>query len=166
VFAAQGQKEKPVWDTEASWGQNAWLSDPNLQAAFLAKFYLLHWSTAIDRLYWYAFDNDQWGTLWDPKNGLHKAGIAYREIHRWLLGATMTLPCASEQSLWRCTVSRENGYRGIVLWSADSSASVSRIALPPEFRQYRDLSGNVEKIPEDGTPISGAPILAETATGF
>jgi polysaccharide biosynthesis protein PslG len=166
VFAAHGEKEKPVWDTEAGWGQNAWLSDPDLQAAFLAKFYLLHWSTGIDRLYWYAFDNDQWGTLWDPKNGLHKAGVAYREIHRWLQGGTMTSPCLPKQSLWMCNVNRENGYRAIVLWSSDTSASVSHMALPPEFRQYRDLSGNVQKIPEDGVPISGAPILAETAAGF
>ena len=74
VFAEHGQETKPVWDTEAGWGQNSRLSDPDLQAAFLAKFYLLHWSAGVERFYWYAYDNEKWGTLWDDKNGLHKAG--------------------------------------------------------------------------------------------
>ena len=74
IFAEHGQETKPVWDTEAGWGENSWLSDPDLQAAFLAKFYLLHWSAGVERFYWYAYDNDKWGTLWDAKNGLHKAG--------------------------------------------------------------------------------------------
>jgi polysaccharide biosynthesis protein PslG len=164
VFAQHGQKAKPVWDTEASWGQNPSLPDPDLQAAFLAKFYILHWSAGIERFYWYAFDNDKWGTLWDTTNGLHKAGIAYREIHRWLQGATMISPCLAKQSLWMCNVIRDNGYRANILWSSDSS--VSHVVLPREFRQYRDLSGNLQKIPEDGVPISGAPILAETTTAF
>ena len=93
VFAEQGQDKKPVWDTEAGWGKNLWLSDPDLQAAFLAKFYLLHWSAGVERFYWYAYDNNLWGTLWDAKAGLHDAGIAYREVHKWLQGATMTTPC-------------------------------------------------------------------------
>ena len=88
-----------------------WLSDPDLQAAFLAKFYLLHWSAGVERFYWYAYDNNKWGTLWDAENGLHKAGIAYREVHQWLQDATMTAPCALNHALWTCNLVRENGYR-------------------------------------------------------
>jgi polysaccharide biosynthesis protein PslG len=165
AFAENGQKEKPVWDTEAGWGQNPSLSDPEQQAGFLAKYYLLHWSSGIERFYWYAFDNDDWGTLWDVKSGLHKPGIAYRQVQQWLQGSTMTSPCLSKRSLWMCNVIRDNGYRAIVLWNSDS-ASGSHMTLAPAFRQYRDLSGNVQKIPDDGVPISSAPILAETATAF
>ena len=167
VFAERGQQAKPVWDTEASWGQKTALSDPDLQMTYLAKFYLLHWSAGIERFYWYAYDNEDWGTLWDANNGLHKAGIAYGEVHKWLQGATMTSPCVSEKSLWTCNLVRDNGYQGMVLWSsADASAPPKRILLPNEFRQYRDLKGDLRKVPDNGVPISDSPILVETTTAF
>jgi hypothetical protein len=167
VFAEHGQETKPVWDTEAGWGQNSWLSDPDLQAAFLAKFWLLHWSAGVERFYWYAYDNAEWGTLWDSKNDLHKAGIAYREVHQWLQGATMPVPCALNRAVWTCNLVRENGYRAMVLWgSAKLSATASRISVPAEFRQYRDLDGDLQKVPHDGVLISSKPILVETTTVF
>ena len=67
VFAEHGQATKPAWDTEAGWGEDKWLPDPNLQASFLAKFYLLHWSAGVAQFYWYAYDNGKWGTLSDPR---------------------------------------------------------------------------------------------------
>jgi polysaccharide biosynthesis protein PslG len=165
VFAEHGQDTKPVWDTEAGWGENPWLSDPDLQAAFLAKFYLLHWSAGVERFYWYAYDNDKWGTLWDAKNGLHKAGIAYRQVHQWLQGATMTSPCTSEQALWSCSLIRENGYRAIVRWSsAKAPAPATHISAPDGFRQYRDLEGDLHKIIDRSVPVSNSPILIETTT--
>jgi polysaccharide biosynthesis protein PslG len=167
VFAEHGQETKPVWDTEAGWGENSWLSDPDLQAAFLVKFYLLHWSAGVERFYWYGYDNELWGTLWDHKNGLHKAGIAYREVHQWLQGATMTAPCASSRALWKCNLVRKNGYQAIVLWSsAKASASAPRVPVPEEYRQYRDLDGNLQKIVDRSVPISNKPILVETTTAF
>jgi hypothetical protein len=167
VFEENGQKAKPVWDTEASWGQYPALSNPDQQAAFLAKFYILHWSAGIDRFYWYAYDNEEWGTLWDAKNGLHQAGIAYREVRRWLEGATMTSPCVLKQSRWTCNLTRDNGYRAVILWnSADASAPPSRISMPGEFRQYRDLAGNMQIVRDGGVLISHAPILVETTAAF
>jgi len=167
IFAEHGQETKPVWDTEAGWGENSWLLDPDLQAAFLAKFYLLHWSTGVERFYWYAYDNNKWGTLWDPENGLHQAGIAYREVHKWLEDATMTAPCVLDRAVWTCKLTRKNGYRAVVLWnSAKDSAPTSYISVPDEFRQYRDLDGNLRTIAADGVPISGKPVLVETMTAF
>ena len=133
----------------------------------MAKFYLLHWSAGVERFYWYAYDNTLWGTLWDAKNGLHKAGVAYREVHRWLQGATMTAPCAQSNAVWTCILVRENGYRALVLWSSPgASAPVSPISVPDEFRQYRDLGGNLQTIPAGTVRISDEPILVETATAF
>ena len=167
IFAEHGQANKPVWDTEAGWGENEWLSDPDLQAAFLAKFYLLHWSHGVERFYWYAYDNNKWGTLWDSANGLREAGVAYREVHQWLQGATMTEPCTVDKAVWTCKLVRENGYRAIVLWSSAKTPTIlSRTSVPNEFRQYRDLEGNLQTIPTDGLSISNKPILVETATAF
>ena len=165
VFAEHGQGAKPAWDTEAGWGENQWLPDPDLQASFLAKFYLLHWSAGVARFYWYAYDNGKWGTLWDDKNGLHKAGSAYREVHQWLLGATMTAPCAVKEQLWTCNLVRDNGYRAMVLWtSSKAPAPVTDISVPDAFRQYRDIEGNLHRIVDHRVPLSNKPILIETAT--
>ena len=166
VFAG-AQQTKPVWDTEASWGKDDDLSDPGRQAAFLAKFYLLHWSAGVERFYWYAYDNRLWGTLWDDKNGPHKAGAAYREVHQWLQGATMPTPCALRGYVWTCNLAREKGYRAIVLWTApEGSAPTPTVSMSAEFRDYRDLDGRLHRIEGTAVPISSVPILVETAAAF
>src|SRR4051812_32441088 len=74
IRAAAGQyslSNKPIWDTEASWGIDANLSDSTAQANFLARFYILHVSQGVQRFYWYAWDgsdggktpaSESWGT--------------------------------------------------------------------------------------------------------
>jgi polysaccharide biosynthesis protein PslG len=156
VFAAYGQGSKPVWDTEAGWLST---SDPNLQSAFLAKYYLLHWSSGVSRFYWYAYDEPQWGTLWDGTNGLRKTGVAYEEIRKWMTGATMDGPCAVRAAVWTCNFSRPNGHKAIAVWS---SVPDSSFAVDSKYKQYRDLTGNITKISGHGVPISNMPILIET----
>jgi hypothetical protein len=167
AFATQGQEQKPIWDTEAGWGKNLWLSDPDLQAAFLAKFYLLHWSAGVERFYWYAYDNKVWGTLWDAQSGLHKPGVAYREVHRWLEGARMTSPCALNRALWTCHLIREHGYRAIVLWSStEGPTDTFHLLDSDEYRQYRDLDGNSHIVIDRSIPLSNKPLLVETDAAF
>jgi hypothetical protein len=38
--------------------------------------------------------------------------------------------------------------------------------VPEEYRQYRDLDGNLQKIVDRSVPISNKPILVETTTAF
>src|SRR5208337_3409378 len=88
VLAKYGQQEKWLWDTEASWGNTAFtgFTDKDMQAAFLARSYLLHGSSGVVRFYWYAW-NDSVGTLWvpDPNDPsapgtVLKPGVAFREV--------------------------------------------------------------------------------------
>jgi polysaccharide biosynthesis protein PslG len=166
VFTQYGQAAKPVWDTEAGWGQNSWLPDPDLQAAFLAKFYVLHWSAGVDRLYWYAYDNKMWGTLWKAQSGLNKAGVAYREVRRWLQGATMTTPCAITGAIWTCDLARENGYRARILWTTPIASPPIAAVMPDFFKQYRDLEGTLRNITAGGIQISNKPVLVETGAAL
>ena len=66
ILTKYGLSKKPLFDTEASWGvsQNTGLTDPDMQAGFVARFYLVHQSENVARLYWYEWDNLQAGTLW------------------------------------------------------------------------------------------------------
>jgi hypothetical protein len=157
VFAAYGQDAKPSWDTEASWQPSS--LDPNLQSAFVAKYYLLHWSFGVTRFYWYAFDEPQWGTLWHRTNGLQKAGVAYNEVRKWMIGANMDGPCAVSAGVWTCNFSRPNGYHAIAVWN---SLRDSSFAVEIRYKQYRDLAGNITKISGHTVPISNTPILIET----
>jgi hypothetical protein len=164
VFAANGQALKKIWDTEASWGETAQLPDPDLQAAFLAKYYLLHWSAGISQLFWYSYDNKVFGGLWDEIGGLHKAATAYTQVYKWMVGAKLDAPCNVQwfTGIWTCGFSRSNGYQALAIWHPGGSAS---FVPPNQYNQYRDLDGKI-------TPITGAlsiadkPILIETNTGF
>jgi len=166
ILAQYGQDSKPLWDTEASWGNTGnFLPDEDMQAAFLAQFYLLHWSQGVERLYWYAYNNGAIGGLWIQEAGnpsrpgrVTKAGIAYGEVYNWLVGATMTRPCAQEGSVWTCSIAKANGAEAQILWSADKEQSYTP---KPAFTRMRDLD-------KKANPISGPvkvgpkPILLET----
>ncbi len=173
VMAVNGQSAKPLWDTEGGWGQDVTLPDLDEQAAFLARHYLLHWSKGVERFYWYGWDGydesnpqNSWGTLWDPKRGgIQKPGIAYREVYKWLVGATMTSHCAvqSDGTTWICGLSRPGGYEAQAIWNTAGNVS---IRAPSQFRQYRHLDGNRVAIQRGGSVMIGIkPILLETETG-
>lgn len=67
VLKKYRQDSKPSFDTEASWGitRNTGLTDPDEQAGFASRFYLLHRKAAVQRFYWYEWDGTA-GTLWSP----------------------------------------------------------------------------------------------------
>src|SRR5579872_1714116 len=70
ILAKYRQNHKPLFDTEASWGvsQNTGLTDPDMQAGFVTRFYLVHQSENVARFYWYEWDNLGAGTLWTWNN--------------------------------------------------------------------------------------------------
>jgi len=157
------QAGKPMWDTEAGWGQSPRDMDPSRQAAFLAKYYLLHWSLGIERLYWYSYDNELgWGTLWDRKTGIRQPGIAYREVRSWMVGATMADRCAPEHAvnpLWACGLTRPNGYRALALWT---EGGTQKYVTKGQFKHYRDLAGARHDIRDGVVTVTSSPILLES----
>ena len=164
VFAAHGQGSKPIWDTESSWGETTHIPNSDLQAAFLAKYYLLHWSEGISSFFWYSYDNKRFGGLWDKVDGLHNAANAYLQVHKWMVGATLNAPCDTQlfTHIWTCDFSRPNGYQAIAVWHPGGSVSFSP---PTKYVQYRDLEGTINKV--EGTVLIGdKPILFETKSSF
>ena len=65
-----GLAGKPIWDTEAGAPVSQFANEAD-RAAYLAKYYLLHWSLGISRFVWYSWDNSLWGTLWSPGTGVN-----------------------------------------------------------------------------------------------
>jgi hypothetical protein len=160
VMAAHHQSSKPVWDTEASWGANTRLRNEKEQSAFVARLYALESSRGVQRLYWYAWQDTTYGTLWDPDNGLRGPGRAYAEIHKWLVGATMSSPCSqAPDSVWRCALARSGGYSALIVWSTAGSRSY---VADPQFVLSRDLDGHSAPI-RQSLSIDNKPVLLENS---
>ena len=165
LAATYGLTAKPVWDTEASWaGRNGGvggLTDLTQRAAFLSKYYLLHWSLGVSRFVWYAYDaTSQWGQLWDSTNGLHQDGVAYGQTYAWMVGATLTAPCSEDgQGTWSCHLTRPNGYQALALWNSGTMVSYS---VTGKYKESRDLQGKVTPISGGSVQVSNLPILLET----
>ena len=164
VMNSNGQSAKQLWDTEASFSLSGScttsICDPDQQAAFLVRHYMLHLSRGVDRYLWYAWE-DAWGTLWNSTSGVLKPGIAYKTVYNWLVGATLSQACsAASNGTWTCGITRPNGYQGLVIWNP--SASISYTA-PSQYKQYRDIYGNTATTPSNGiVTINFMPILLES----
>jgi hypothetical protein len=152
----------PLWDTEGSWGDSD-IGDDAHRAAFLSKYFFLQWSKGIDRVIWYAYDGDpQWGRLIDATGNPLPSAIAYGESYKWIVGATLTQPCAQDSSgTWTCSISRSGGYEAQVIWNSTNSGAINASA-PSQMTEYRDLAGGVHPIVNPTVQIQNLPILLET----
>jgi hypothetical protein len=149
VAAENGLAQMEMWDTENS--------NKPTDAAFLSKVYLLERSIGVSRVLWFAYDNG--GQLWNPTTGLSGAGVGYREIYKWMVGAALTSPCSEDSSgVWTCVFTRA-GYRGEVLWN---STLAGPVAVPSQYKDYRDLEGGQHPIVHGKVSIGNEPILIET----
>jgi len=166
VLSAQNATNKPLWDTEASWALTTNLEDPDLQASFVARYYLLQ-DTVVQRFYWYAYDYPS-GTLWDATTQtLLEPGIAYGQVYYWMVGATPAGACTEKGSIYTCGLTRPGGYQALAVWDSsltcgNGSCQTAGFTAPSGYVQYRDLSGNVTLFPPNSQiQISIKPILLE-----
>ncbi len=158
VMLATGVEGKPLWDTESGWTTSStqYLTDADSQAAFLAKYYLLHWSGGVSRFYWYAYDGGTWGGLWDQKSGLHSAGTAYGQVAQWMTGAKLTSPCSSDTSgTWTCRFSGPTGTTAEAVWNSQQTVTY---AVPTQFTQVWDLKGKKSGAPRH-LQVANLPVL-------
>jgi len=169
----------PIWSTEGGYGQQA-PSEPDLdlQAAFVARYYLLGWASGFKWLYWYAWDNPSWGTLWNA-NGVNgcsdggsgtgcvtKAGTAYSQVYGWMAGNTMTGPCASSGTIWTCELTGPSGIKELAVWDSAQTCSsgvctTANHSFGSQYLRYQDLGGNSVAITDgNGTaPLGAKPLL-------
>ncbi len=157
VMATNRLSSLPMWDTE---GSGKLMPSWELQAAFLAKYYLLHWSQGIQRFLWYGYDTvPEWGQLWTAAGGNNESATAYAQTYDWMVGATMSSPCTESDGDWTCQFTRSN-YESMALWNSSATKTVT---VPSQFVQYRDLEGTVHPISDHTVTIDNSPILVETA---
>ena len=158
VMERDGMAGKPIYVSDGGWRKDEDLPDPEQQVAFVARWHTILASKGVAGAYWYAWDSERWGTLWDPETGLRPPGKAYGQVYNWLVGATIS-SCALSKDLSSCPLTRPNGYQGLVIWNASGNKSYNP---SKEYKQYRDLMGNTTAIKGPVT-IGIKPILLETS---
>lgn len=167
VLSKYGQLGKPVWDTEASWGRTDrdCFSDQDLQAAFLARFFLVHLSEGVERFYWRSWIGAD-GGLYDPNTGLDEGGVAYQQIYDWMKATTLTQPCSTSGTIWTCNFTAANGYVAEALWDTsktcrDGMCDTAPYTVGAPYVDYRTLDGSKVQITGGTVPVGAKPIWVE-----
>jgi hypothetical protein len=151
----------PIWDTEGSWGdvtEAGWnVTDPDQQAAWVARSYLLHWSNGVSVFDWYSWEGYPWGALWSSSGGIHKAGVAYGQVYNWMVGATMSAPCSASGAVWTCGLTKPGSSQALAVWDTLGASTYPA----GQYTRYRDLAGNTSAITGGSVTIGIEPILLE-----
>jgi len=172
AMATYGQQNKPIFDTEGSWGVFSNLTDEDLQTAFAGRYFLVQISAGVSRLYWFGWDMTNTGDFYNPSTrALTKAGIAYQQIYQWMIGASPAGNCAASGTVWTCNYTRSNGYAAMAVWDSSQTCTsgvctTSLFAVPPQFIQYRDVTGKLSPVTSSQIPISLKPLLFETNSAW
>lgn len=176
MLATYGQQYKPLYNTESSWGLTSiWdFTNADMQAAFVARMYLLNAAYGISRLYWFQWNNVLDGTLWlaNPTNPtlpgtLLKPGVAYNQIYKWLAGRYIANSCTINGSIWSCSVTGANGYLAQAIWDTSETCTSTGCQIyeypidATKYHYYQTLSGSKVTITGSTVPIGAKPILVE-----
>ncbi|HEY6463063.1 MAG TPA: hypothetical protein VIY73_22995 [Polyangiaceae bacterium] len=172
VFDQNGLAGKPMIATEGSWNEVKNLPDPDLQAAFLARWYLVQAGAGVEAAYWYAEDatvsNGGWGRLLtSPEAGApvpNPAGTAYEQLHEWLVGGSIA-PCTPAGTVWSCAVVDPSGKPGTILWDTAESCATGTCTTHPQavaasYQSVTDLAGQTQAIQGHEVAIGAKPVLA------
>ncbi len=161
LMTQYNQQGKPLWITESGWCRTNYdgFTNENLQTAFLARFLLLEASGGVAKAYWFQWDGGNGaGTLWQTPNTLRTPGTAYGQVYDWIAGATLSVPCAAQGTVWTCTYTRAGGYQATAVWN---TAGSSTFTYPSQYQQSKDLLGNVTSLSGSSVTIGTWPILLE-----
>jgi len=171
---------KPLWSIEGGWGQNTTAqvrNDPDLEAAFVARYNLVVWASGVTRAYWYGWDYSATGTLWNAtaitgcstqygSGYICKPGTAYQQVHDWLVGSVLKA-CSANGTTWVCSLTESNGSPAQIVWDTSQTCSngicgTIQHSVAPEYIKYRDLTGAAFVVNGSMAPVGIKPILLET----
>lgn len=158
VLALRGLSDRPVWNTEGN--TDGAPPDAATGAAAVARAYLVQPWWGHSNFTFYGWDLDYGNPLSQPGYlAPTAAGVAYREVGRWLTGSTMLGRRRFADGTWQVTLQMQDGRTAFALWS-DSS----RQFTPPAswaVKTQRDLSGRTQAIPSAGVTVGPSPILLQ-----
>jgi hypothetical protein len=175
AVAAAGFSSTPIWDTEIGF-PTANVCDPDSQAGWLAKAYLLQAGLGIQRVAWFEYGAVNVGTLTLPSGAEDTAGTDYTNLYNWLEGATPTGTCSSSGNsgtIWSCGFTLANQAQAMAVWDSSQSCTQANnaenctfspfnVPTSPSFSSYLDLQGGTHSVSGATVQIGIEPILLVT----
>jgi hypothetical protein len=151
---------KPLWDGEAQYSTSGfsgvYLSDTDLAASFMPRFYLINWTLNISGMAWYAASS-----MAEPV----QAQTSYQQTYNWLSGASLTTPCAATGTVWSCGLAI-SGKPYLVMWDtsqtcANGSCSTGNQVVSSEWTTYQDMTTASSPTTISGSlvPVGIKPVL-------
>lgn len=136
---------RPLAITEGGWGVTG-VSDPDMQAAWLAHYYLLAggYQASANLLFsdWYAWGKNPptlSGVIENADGTPTQAGMAYSTVYQWLVGQQLGV-CSVSGTIWSCPVGVN-----LVVWDDAQSCSNGVCTTAPfpasGYSGSYDLSG-------------------------
>jgi len=178
VMARSGAANKPLWNTESGWaiqnaqsvvepapgkGYNSVVLPQDGAASYLARAYILSWGSGVSRFYWYSWDHNVMGLVDHDAKTLKSPAIAYGELQKWLVGARMDSCTTDASETWTCAISRDDGYRGWIVWNPDTRRTFS-LSVPSQWNvvRIRDILGHMSNLAQGASvQVSIMPHLLE-----
>jgi hypothetical protein len=174
-------KGKPLFDTEGYWGtaknpdgtRTTGITDPDQQASFVARYYLIQMWKQVAKFYWWNWDIALETAFYNSTNHLLTApGNAYVRIVQWTDGGASKIgPCATNPSVatqWTCTITAASGPASVAIWDTSQpcnagTCSTTNVDLQAiglgSFNAYQDLLGNTTSISNGTVPVGLRPVL-------
>jgi hypothetical protein len=159
IMAKHGLNDVPLWNTEVGVPfvakDKKWtgMSLEDLVYAQTLRTYLLNASAGISRVYWYAWDNKEFG-FFDPKTNLDIGSGAASAAVR-LLDGIKSVSCQAKGNLWQCRVIASNrDFK--VIWLTGKTTQSTKMAFDQATTRWgrvpeQFLAG--EQIVLDGRPV-------------
>jgi hypothetical protein len=155
-----------LYATEAGrWGGCSTSIAATDEQAYIGRIELLYWSNNVKRHYWYAYSECAPLSNQPSNQTLTLIGIGYGNVESWMVGSTMTSPCALSGSFWTCGLTLANGQQALAVWySVFRSAATANYTPASQYTQWHDLNGNTGAI-SGAMAIGESPILLEAGGG-
>lgn len=150
IAKRHGFSDKPIWNTETGWllansdggfgGQlkpswETW-KKVNYQdgAGFVVRALLANFSSGINHVFWYSWNNKAMGLAEDSGRKKKPAAVGFERAVNWLVGNVVE-GCENYRGIWQCKLTRD-GIVSHIVWSReprkflvprawDSSAKIS-----------------------------------------
>ncbi len=149
---------KPLWNDQVSWQLPAGGLSQGVQAAYVARALVLNAGFGVQRMHWYAWDENSTGAVSLTDSGARPtaAGLAYATVEGWLQGAAMNGCAATASGVWTCQLVRGGATQWIV-WSSMGGVSSSSMGAAT----VTDLQGNVAAVVSGAVQVGASPVLLQ-----
>jgi hypothetical protein len=167
VLERHGAQNLPLWNTEQGWldfDGPLDLLPQDTGAAYVARSMLLGWAWGQQRYYFYTWDNknNQIPLTASDRQTPSIAGLAYREVSRWMLGRTMQSVQRDAAGNFIVTLADAAGVSRRVMWNPDASGVAFTPPADWRAQRVRDLQGGSRGLRRrPSVDIGPSPVLFE-----